>query len=51
MTETLTLETEIILGKDLTDGYVEMMNRQRIKEYGENTKDFRNKERESTFFS
>lgn len=27
-----------------------MMNSQRIKEYGENTKDFKNNEQDSTFF-
>jgi hypothetical protein len=44
------LKTEIILGKDLPEKYIDMMNSQRIKEYGENTKDFKNNEQESTFF-
>ncbi len=44
------LRTEVILGKDLSEGYIDMMNSQRIKEYGENTKDFKNNEQESTFF-
>ncbi|NTU46109.1 GNAT family N-acetyltransferase [Candidatus Roizmanbacteria bacterium] len=50
MTEKPTLKTEIILGKDLTKGYIEMMNSQRVKEYGENTKDFKKNEQGSTFF-
>lgn len=41
---------EEILGKNLSDSVIDMMDRQRIKEYGENTKDFKNNERESTFF-
>lgn len=50
MTEESTLKTEVILGKDLTEAYIDMMNSQRIKEYGENTKDFKNNEKGSTFF-
>lgn len=45
-----TLKTEIILGKDLPEETIQMMEAQRIKEYGSNSKDFRNKERDSTFF-
>lgn len=44
------LRTEIILGKDLSEEIIQLMNNQRIKEYGENTKDFRNNEKDSTFF-
>lgn len=48
--ENSNLRTEIFLGKDLPEGYINMMDIQRIKEYGENTKDFKNNEQESTFF-
>lgn len=42
--------TEIIIGHDLSDAYVQRMSQQRITEYGENTKDFRKNELDSTFF-
>lgn len=48
--DTTTFITEVILGKELSEQYIEMMNNQRIKEYGENTKDFKNNEQESSFF-
>lgn len=48
--ETTSLKTDVLLGKDLTEEVIQMMDNQRIKEYGENTKDFRNNEGESTFF-
>lgn len=44
------MEFEIILGKDLPDDTIEQMNAQRIHEYGENTKNFRKNEQQSTFF-
>jgi len=50
MDKIIDLRTEILLGKDLPEEVIKMMEDQRVKEYGENTKDFRNKERESTFF-
>ncbi len=50
MDKKVDLRTEILLGKDLPEEVIKMMEDQRVKEYGENTKDFRNKERESTFF-
>lgn len=49
-TDTASFNTEIVLGKDLPDDVIDMMVSQRIKEYGENTKDFRNNERDSVFF-
>ena len=42
--------TEIVVGKDLPEEVIKMMDDQRIKEYGENTKDFRNNEKNSIFF-
>ena len=42
--------TEIVVGKDLPEEVIKMMEDQRIKEYGENTKDFRNNEKDSIFF-
>ena len=44
------MEIEIILGKDLPDDTIERTNRQRIQEYGVNTKNFCKNEQESTFF-
>lgn len=44
------INTEIIIGKDLPEDVIKMMADQRIKEYGENTKDFRNNEKDSIFF-
>lgn len=40
----------IKLGHELDDSIIKFMVDNRIREYGENTKDFENKERESTFF-
>ncbi len=48
--EKTNLRTEIVLGRGLSPETIDMMNSQRIKEYGENTKDFRRNEQESTFF-
>jgi hypothetical protein len=42
--------TNIIDGKELSEQRIELMNKQRITEYGENNKDFRKYEQESTFF-
>ncbi len=44
------MKTEIILGKDHPEETIQMMGAQRIKEYGSDSKDFRNNERDSTFF-
>lgn len=41
---------KIISGNELSEQRIELMNKQRITEYGENTKDFRKYEQESTFF-
>ena len=40
----------IMQGNELSEWRIELMNAQRIVEYGENNKDFRNNEQESTFF-
>lgn len=39
-----------IIGKNLNQDLIKFMVDQRIKEYGENTKDFEHNEQESTFF-
>lgn len=44
------LTIEIKRGKELLDSYINLMNRQRIKEYGENTKNFKKDELNSIFF-
>jgi hypothetical protein len=44
------MEINTLLGKDLPDKYIELMNRQRIHEYQINTKNFRQNEQESKFF-
>ena len=44
------MKIEIIKGEHLSETTIEMMNRQRIHEYGENTKNFRENERKSIFF-
>lgn len=41
---------EIVLGSDLNPETISLMNRQRVVEYGQNTKDFEKNERESIFF-
>lgn len=41
---------EKIIGKDLSKELIDFMVKHRIREYGENTKDFENNERESIFF-
>lgn len=45
-----TLTIEEVLGKDLSKEHIDVMIHQRIREYGENTKDFEHHERESLFF-
>ena len=44
------MNIDIIKGEQLTDKTIDMMNQQRLHEYGENTKDFRKNELESIFF-
>ncbi len=44
------MTVEIVLGSNLNPETISLMNRQRLTEYGENTKDFENNERESIFF-
>lgn len=44
------LKIEIKLGHELSSEVIKFMIDNRIREYGENTKDFENKERESIFF-
>jgi hypothetical protein len=44
------MDIRIFRGNQLSEDLIEMMNAQRIKEYGENTKDFRKNEQQSTFF-
>jgi hypothetical protein len=44
------MEIEIIKGDQLSDNTIDIMNQQRLHEYGENTKDFRKNELESIFF-
>lgn len=44
------MNISIIQGKALTHTQIDLMSRQRITEYGENNKDFRKNEQESTFF-
>jgi GNAT superfamily N-acetyltransferase len=44
------LQIEEIIGKDLSQELINFMVDARIREYGENTKDFENNERDSVFF-
>jgi hypothetical protein len=44
------MQTTIIQGKELSEAQIDFMNRQRMIEYGENTKDFRKNELGSIFF-
>jgi len=44
------MNLDIIKGNQLSDPIIDMMNQQRLYEYGENTKDFKKYELESTFF-
>jgi len=44
------MQITIIQGHDLSEARIDFMNRQRLMEYGENTKDFEKNERASTFF-
>ncbi|HDP74028.1 MAG TPA: hypothetical protein ENN46_03690, partial [Candidatus Woesearchaeota archaeon] len=44
------LKIEIKTGKELTEDYIKLMENARVDEYGSNTKDFRNKEKDSVFF-
>lgn len=44
------MDVTMLQGIDLTETQIELMNKQRIIEYGDNTKDFRKNELESTFF-
>lgn len=44
------LKIEVKRGKELTEDYIKLMENARIEEYGLNTKDFRNKEKDSVFF-
>lgn len=45
---TFTIEEQI--GKELNRELINFMVQHRVREYGENTKDFENDERESIFF-
>lgn len=44
------MSIEIVLGSDLKPETITLMNRQRLAEYGRNTKDFAKNERRSIFF-
>ena len=44
------IQTTIIQGKELSEAQIDFMNKQRMIEYGENTKDFKKNELESIFF-
>lgn len=44
------MEIQIIPGTKLSEDLISMMNTQRIIEYGENVKDFKKYEQDSTFF-
>lgn len=44
------MDIQRIRGKDLSPAIIQQMNQQRIHEYGKNTKNFRQYERESLFF-
>jgi len=44
------LKIIIIIGKDLTQKTIEYMVKHRMREYGENKKDFENNEKDSIFF-
>jgi predicted N-acetyltransferase YhbS len=44
------ITSEIILGKNLSNEYIEFMTTARISQYGENSKNFRENEQDSIFF-
>ncbi|MBA3872504.1 MAG: GNAT family N-acetyltransferase [Anaerolineae bacterium] len=44
------LNTTIMRGQDLSEAQIDFMNKQRLMEYGENTKDFKKNELASIFF-
>ena len=44
------LKIKLVIGRELDQNIIKFMVDKRIREYGENTKDFENNERGSTFF-